>query len=82
MHIYSLVNCFTTNSESPLILTCLAPKSKRISKTAIKASYSASLLEQDPLILYLNFVGILSGEIIKIPIPVPCLCLDPSKYKL
>ncbi|KAK2352073.1 hypothetical protein QL285_096780 [Trifolium repens] len=80
IHLYSFVNCFKTSSESPLIRIFFAPKSNKISKPAIKASYSASLFEQNPLILYLNLVGILEGEIIRIPIPTPCLCLEPSKY--
>jgi len=46
----------------------------------IKASYSASLFEQNYLSRNLYFVGTFFGEMIIIPIPVPFLWLDPSKY--
>jgi len=71
MHLYYFVSCFTTNSESPFITTFFAPSPSKISNPTIKASYSASLLEQEPLILYLNFVGISNGDSMKIPTPVP-----------
>jgi hypothetical protein len=58
IHLYSLESCLITNSESPLIATSFAPSSNKISRPAINASYSASLLEQNPLILNLNLVGI------------------------
>jgi len=65
MHLYSFVNYFTTNSESPLISTFFFPTPSRIYNPIINASYSASILEQEPLVLYLNFVGIFNGEIMK-----------------
>lgn len=80
MHLYSLVNWFTTSSESPFITTPFSPKSSRILRSAIKASYSVSLLEQWPSILNLNFIEIPFDEMIKIPILVPLLWFEPSKY--
>jgi hypothetical protein len=80
VHLYSFVNCFNTNSESPFISTCFAPSSSKISNPVIKASYSASLLEQNWLSRNLNFDGTPLGETIRIPIHVPFLWLDPWKY--
>lgn len=47
MHLYSFFNCLTTNSKSPFISTYLAPKSNKIWRSVIKASFSTSLLEHD-----------------------------------
>jgi len=68
-----------TNSESPLISTSFAPSLSKILSVAIKALYSTSLLEQSLSSRNLSLVGIFSGEMIKIPTPVPFLWLEPSK---
>lgn len=71
MHLYSHVICLITSSESPFISTFLAPKSLKIMRSVIRASYSASLLEHFPSTLHLNFVGISCGDNNKIPTRVP-----------
>lgn len=62
MHLYYFVNYFTANSKSPLISTLVAPRSNKIVRPAIKASYSVSLVEQQPLDLNLYLVSIPWGD--------------------
>lgn len=57
INLYSFVICFITSSKSHLILTLFYPKSDKISRPVVKASYSDSLLEHEPSNLNLNFVG-------------------------
>lgn len=73
MHLYYFVNYFTTNFESPFISTILTPKSTRILRFDIMASYLALLFEQLPWILNLNFFGISFREMTRIPMLVTCL---------
>ena len=78
-HLYSLVNCLNTNSESPLIFMFFAPSSSKISKPIIKASYSASLFEAVNYIRRIYFSLSPWGDVSMTPAPAPSFLLDPSK---
>jgi len=78
MHLYSFINLFTIIPSLLIFWHFFPPILNIISSPAIKASYSTSLLEKKPLILNLNFVGMLKLEIISIPTPLPFLWLEPS----
>lgn len=82
VHLYSFFSYFRTNSESPLILTPFSLKSNKILRSAIRDLNLALLFEQHPWILNLNLVGITLREMTIIPMSVPFLCLEPSKYNL
>lgn len=58
MDFYYLFKYITTNYKPHLISTLVSPKYNKIIRIIIKASYFASLLEQQPLILNLYLVGI------------------------
>jgi len=70
---------FELHLSDSLISTSFALSLRNIWSPAIKASYSATLLEQSLSSRNLSLVGIFLGEMIRIPTPVQFLWLEPSK---